>query len=46
VLPDVWAGGDCAATDGIDLTVQAVQDGKRAAAAIDAALAQRDAKAA
>ncbi|KAB0644226.1 NAD(P)-dependent oxidoreductase [Burkholderia latens] len=45
-LPDVWAGGDCAATDGIDLTVQAVQDGKRAAAAIDAALAQRDAKAA
>ncbi|WP_175900648.1 NAD(P)-dependent oxidoreductase [Burkholderia vietnamiensis] len=46
VLPDVWAGGDCAATDGVDLTVQAVQDGKRAAAAIDAALAQRDAKAA
>ncbi len=46
VLPDVWAGGDCAATDGIDLTVQAVQDGKRAAAAIYAALAQRDAKAA
>lgn len=45
-LPDVWAGGDCAATDGIDLTVQAVQDGKRAAASIDAALAQRDAKAA
>ncbi|KWF93524.1 dihydropyrimidine dehydrogenase [Burkholderia diffusa] len=45
-LPDVWAGGDCAATDGIDLTVQAVQDGKRAAAAIDAALAQRAAKAA
>ncbi|KVC45605.1 NAD(P)-dependent oxidoreductase [Burkholderia diffusa] len=45
-LPDVWAGGDCAATDGIDLTVQAVQDGKRAAAAIDTALAQRAAKAA
>ncbi|MBR8176308.1 NAD(P)-dependent oxidoreductase [Burkholderia ambifaria] len=45
-LPDVWAGGDCAATGGVDLTVQAVQDGKRAAAAIDAALAQRDAKAA
>ncbi|KVG31022.1 NAD(P)-dependent oxidoreductase [Burkholderia diffusa] len=45
-LPDVWAGGDCAATDGIDLTVQAVQDGKRAAAAIDAALAQRAARAA
>ncbi|WP_321786434.1 NAD(P)-dependent oxidoreductase [Burkholderia pyrrocinia] len=45
-LPGVWAGGDCAATDGIDLTVQAVQDGKRAAASIDATLAQRDAKAA
>ncbi|NDV76274.1 NAD(P)-dependent oxidoreductase [Burkholderia cenocepacia] len=45
-LPDVWAGGDCAATDGIDLTVQAVQDGKRAAASIDATLAARDAKAA
>jgi len=44
--PDVWAGGDCAATGGIDLTVQAVQDGKRAAASIDATLAQRDAKAA
>ena len=25
--PDVWAGGDCAATGGVDLTVQAVQDG-------------------
>ncbi|MBJ9923865.1 NAD(P)-dependent oxidoreductase [Burkholderia cenocepacia] len=45
-LPDVWAGGDCAATGGIDLTVQAVQDGKRAAASIDATLAARDAKAA
>ncbi|HDR9807834.1 TPA: NAD(P)-dependent oxidoreductase [Burkholderia cenocepacia] len=45
-LPDVWAGGDCAATDGVDLTVQAVQDGKRAAASIDAMLAARDAKAA
>ncbi|MGH8779218.1 NAD(P)-dependent oxidoreductase [Paraburkholderia sp.] len=33
-LPDVWAGGDCAAT-GLDLTVQAVQDGKLAAASID-----------
>ncbi|NIG07596.1 glutamate synthase, partial [Burkholderia sp. Tr-849] len=43
---DVWAGGDCAATGGVDLTVQAVQDGKRAAASIDATLAQRDAKAA
>lgn len=44
--PDVWAGGDCAATGGVDLTVQAVQDGKRAAASIDTTLAQRDAKAA
>ncbi len=32
-LPDVWAGGDCVA--GEDLTVQAVQDGKIAARAID-----------
>ncbi|TXL78730.1 NAD(P)-dependent oxidoreductase [Vineibacter terrae] len=32
-LPDVWAGGDCVA--GPDLTVSAVQDGKRAAHAID-----------
>lgn len=38
-LPGVWAGGDCAATGGIDLTVQAVQDGKVAAASIDAYLA-------
>lgn len=45
-LPNVWAGGDCAATEGVDLTVQAVQDGKRAAASIDATLAARDAKAA
>jgi dihydropyrimidine dehydrogenase (NAD+) subunit PreT len=30
---NVWAGGDC--TAGIDLTVQAVQDGKLAAHAID-----------
>ncbi|AOK14935.1 dihydropyrimidine dehydrogenase [Burkholderia cepacia] len=44
--PDVWAGGDCAATGGVDLTVQAVQDGKRAAASIDAALVRRDAQAA
>ena len=35
-LPDVWAGGDCVA--GEDLTVQAVQDGKLAAHAIDAYL--------
>jgi glutamate synthase (NADPH/NADH) small chain len=32
-LPGVWAGGDCIA--GVDLTVQAVQDGKVAAHAID-----------
>jgi dihydropyrimidine dehydrogenase (NAD+) subunit PreT len=38
-LPGVWAGGDCAQT-GMDLTVQAVEDGKRAAAAIDRALAE------
>ncbi|NMV36681.1 NAD(P)-dependent oxidoreductase [Ralstonia insidiosa] len=45
-LPDVWAGGDCAATGGVDLTVQAVQDGKVAAASIDAYLASLTAKAA
>jgi dihydropyrimidine dehydrogenase (NAD+) subunit PreT len=36
-LPGVWAGGDCVA-GGLDLTVAAVEDGKRAAASIDAAL--------
>jgi glutamate synthase (NADPH/NADH) small chain len=36
-LPKVWAGGDCV-TGGLDLTVSAVEDGKRAAASIDAAL--------
>jgi len=36
-LPDVWAGGDCIA-GGKDLTVVAVEDGKRAAIAIDRAL--------
>ncbi len=41
----VWAGGDCAAT-GLDLTVQAVEDGKRAAASIDAVLALTAARAA
>lgn len=35
-LPDVWAGGDC--VPGQDLTVAAVQDGKRAAEAIHEAL--------
>ena len=41
----VWAGGDCAAT-GLDLTVQAVEDGKRAAASIDAVLGLTAARAA
>jgi glutamate synthase (NADPH/NADH) small chain len=36
-LPDVWAGGDCAA-GGEDLTVVAVQDGKLAAESIHRAL--------
>jgi glutamate synthase (NADPH/NADH) small chain len=45
-LPGVWAGGDCAATGGVDLTVQAVQDGKVAAAAIDAQFARTAVKAA
>jgi dihydropyrimidine dehydrogenase (NAD+) subunit PreT len=35
--PNVWAGGDCAA-GGRDLTVVAVEDGKRAAHSIDAHL--------
>jgi glutamate synthase (NADPH/NADH) small chain len=37
-LPGVYAGGDCVA--GVDLTVAAVQDGKRAAEAINAFLAR------
>ncbi|MGF6772726.1 dihydropyrimidine dehydrogenase (NAD+) subunit PreT [Paraburkholderia sp. GAS199] len=45
-LPNVWAGGDCAASGGVDLTVQAVQDGKIAAAAIDAHFARTAIKAA
>ncbi len=32
-LPGVWAGGDCVA-GGLDLTVAAVEDGKRAAHSI------------
>ena len=36
-LPNVWAGGDCVA-GGQDLTVVAVEDGKRAALTIDAYL--------
>ena len=39
-LPHVWAGGDCVGSKH-DLTVQAVEDGKRAAASIDRALRQR-----
>jgi dihydropyrimidine dehydrogenase (NAD+) subunit PreT len=36
-IPGVWAGGDCI-SDGSDLTVVAVADGKKAAASIIAAL--------
>lgn len=36
-LPGVWAGGDCVA-GGLDLTVAAVEDGKRAARSIHEAL--------
>jgi len=36
-VPGVWAGGDCVAR-GQDLTVEAVEHGKRAAFSIDAAL--------
>jgi dihydropyrimidine dehydrogenase (NAD+) subunit PreT len=36
-LPFVWAGGDCVGGK-TDLTVQAVEDGKRAALSIDRAL--------
>ena len=38
-LPDVWAGGDCI-SDGEDLTVSAVQDGKLAGMDIDRFLRQ------
>ncbi len=38
-LPDVWAGGDCV-SDGEDLTVSAVQDGKLAGMDIDRYLRQ------
>ena len=38
-LPGVWAGGDCVGGN-TDLTVQAVEDGKRAALAIQATLAR------
>ena len=39
-LAGVWAGGDCVGGK-LDLTVQAVEDGKRAAHAIDHALSAR-----
>jgi dihydropyrimidine dehydrogenase (NAD+) subunit PreT len=39
-LPGVYAGGDCVA-GGQDLTVQAVEDGKRAAQAIDAYVSRK-----
>jgi glutamate synthase (NADPH/NADH) small chain len=39
-LPGVWAGGDCVGT-AADLTVQAVEDGKRAARAIDGVLTRQ-----
>jgi glutamate synthase (NADPH/NADH) small chain len=40
-IDGVWAGGDCVAS-GQDLTVQAVEDGKRAAMSIDAALSTQE----
>ncbi|MFP4890249.1 NAD(P)-dependent oxidoreductase [Paraburkholderia sp. EG304] len=45
-LTGVFAGGDCAGHAGTDLTVQAVQDGKLAAHAIDRFLANLSARAA
>lgn len=44
-LAGVWAGGDCVGGK-LDLTVQAVEDGKRAALSIDRALAHRSRRAA
>ena len=41
-LPGVWAGGDCVGT-AVDLTVQAVEDGKRAARSIDQAIRMKSA---
>jgi dihydropyrimidine dehydrogenase (NAD+) subunit PreT len=40
-LAGVWAGGDCIGGH-VDLTVQAVEDGKRAARAIDQAIMQAE----
>ncbi|CAG9272508.1 Pyridine nucleotide-disulphide oxidoreductase associated with reductive pyrimidine catabolism [Paraburkholderia unamae] len=45
-LAGVFAGGDCAGHGAADLTVQAVQDGKLAARAIDRYLASQSARAA
>lgn len=45
-LAQVWAGGDCAAHEGLDLTVQAVQDGKLAAESMDRYFARTAAHAA
>jgi glutamate synthase (NADPH/NADH) small chain len=45
-IEGVFAGGDCAGHSAMDLTVQAVQDGKLAARAIDRYLANQSAKAA
>ncbi|GER04539.1 hypothetical protein JCM17846_22210 [Iodidimonas nitroreducens] len=42
-MPGIYAGGDCIQS-GDDLTVQAVQDGKLAALAIDQALTRNDAQ--
>ena len=39
-IPGVWAGGDCVGGK-VDLTVQSVEDGKRAARAIDRALSRK-----
>jgi dihydropyrimidine dehydrogenase (NAD+) subunit PreT len=39
-VPGVWAGGDCVGGK-VDLTVQAVEDGKRAARAIHSAISSK-----
>lgn len=39
-VPAVWAGGDCVGSK-VDLTVQAVEDGKRAARAIHSAISPK-----
>ncbi len=40
-IPGIWAGGDCVGGK-TDLTVQAVEDGKRAAASIHRALSEQE----